>query len=190
MTQALPVCIDRAFENVILPLSLGHLSIFASPALKVYLVVVDLQEGPHFIYVDPACDFDCSLPRCMFFAVYALMSDEVYETEGLQHVIITGEGRSWGQSLRHYEKIQPLVRLFLGFHFELFQIHLVFFIATVCSSRTSPGHWHECMYNRKRMSTETVTSKGLPFTDHPVFICGARNDGHGLTLRFIISMLF
>ena len=183
------MCIDRALENVILSFSLGSLPIFASPALEVYLVVVDLQEGPHFIYVDP-CDFDCSLPRCMFFAVYALMSDEVYETEGLQHGIIRGGRGSCGQSLPHYEKIQPLVRRFPGFHVEFFQIHLVFFIATVCSSRTSPGHWHECMYNRKRMSTETVTSKGLPFTDHPVFICGARNDGHGLTLRFIISMLF
>ena len=60
------MCIDGAFENVILSFSLWHLSIFLSPALEMYLVVMDLQEGPHLIYVDPACDFHGSLPRYMF----------------------------------------------------------------------------------------------------------------------------
>ena len=90
--------IDRAFENVILPLSTRYLSIFASSFLEMYFVIMDLQESPHFVDVDPPSDFDSGLPRYIFFVVYGFGRGWEGEAKGLQGVKIKGEGGSRDQS--------------------------------------------------------------------------------------------
>ena len=65
--------IDGSIENVKLALSFWCLSVFVFPALKMHLVIMNFQEGPHFVDVDPFEDLHRFLPFELFFVAHAFI---------------------------------------------------------------------------------------------------------------------
>ena len=61
------MCIDCAIEDVKLASSIGCLSMLVFPALKMHRVIMNFQEGSHFVNMDPFRYLHCFLPSRVFF---------------------------------------------------------------------------------------------------------------------------
>ena len=88
------MCIDCAIEDVKLASSIGCLSMLVFPALKMHRVIMNFQEGSHFVNMDPFRYLHCFLPSRLFFHFTAKGSacdwDKVKATERLQGFAIRG----------------------------------------------------------------------------------------------------